>query len=90
MVPIDRYVDLVGEMTAGLFGHTQPVLLRAIEMTARGVGLSLGAVSAAEARYARLLCARFGLERVRFTNSGTEANCMCDILSLYLSTSLCL
>ncbi|KAK7745686.1 hypothetical protein SLS62_009652 [Diatrype stigma] len=69
-----EYVDLVGEMTAGLFGHTQPVLLRAIEETARGVGLSLGAVSAAEAQYARLLCARFGLERVRFTNSGTEAN----------------
>ena len=27
-----------------------------------------------EARFARAVCERFGLERVRFTNSGTEAN----------------
>src|SRR5262249_31757244 len=27
-----------------------------------------------EAKFARAVCERFGLERVRFTNSGTEAN----------------
>ena len=61
-------------MTAGLFGHSHPELVRAITETATGVGLSLGATSAAEARIARLLCDRFGLAQVRFTNSGTEAN----------------
>ncbi len=75
-------------MTAGLFGHSHPVLAEAIATTTmtttttttttttgdRGPGLSLGATTAAEARLARLVCARFGLGRLRFTNSGTEAN----------------
>lgn len=69
-----RYVDLVGELTAGLFGHSHPVLLETMTETARTVGLSLGATNPLEARYAALLCARFGMDRVRFTNSGTEAN----------------
>ena len=71
---MNRYVDLVGEMTAGLFGHSRPELVTAISETATRVGLSLGATTAAEARLARLLCDRFGLGHVRFTNSGTEAN----------------
>ena len=61
-------------MTAGLFGHSHPELVRTLSETASAVGLSLGATIAAEARLARLLCSRFGLARVRFTNSGTEAN----------------
>ncbi|RYP40826.1 hypothetical protein DL769_011709 [Monosporascus sp. CRB-8-3] len=69
-----EYVDLVAEMTAGLFGHGHPTLLRALTETAETVGLSLGATHAAEARLAALLCQRFGLGRLRFTNSGTEAN----------------
>ncbi|KAH7029046.1 pyridoxal phosphate-dependent transferase [Microdochium trichocladiopsis] len=68
------YNDLVGELTAGLFGHSHPVLLQALADTAKNVGLSLGATNVLEARYARLLCERFALGRVRFTNSGTEAN----------------
>ncbi|KXJ90158.1 pyridoxal phosphate-dependent transferase [Microdochium bolleyi] len=68
------YTDLVGELTAGLFGHSHPVLLQTLADTAREVGLSLGATNPLEARYAGLLCERFGVERVRFTNSGTEAN----------------
>lgn len=36
--------------------------------------MNLGGTTAQEAKYAALLCARFGLERVRFANSGTEAN----------------
>ena len=67
-------MDLVGEMTAGLFGHSRPELVGAVAETAARVGLSLGATTAAEARLARLLCERFGLGHVRFTNSGTEAN----------------
>jgi glutamate-1-semialdehyde 2,1-aminomutase len=45
--------------------------------TIQNVGLSLGATNIYEQRYASLLCERFGLERVRFTNSGTEANIHC-------------
>jgi glutamate-1-semialdehyde 2,1-aminomutase len=45
--------------------------------TIQNVGLNLGATNVYEQRYASLLCERFGLERVRFTNSGTEANLHC-------------
>lgn len=37
-------------------------------------GVSLGGHNDAEAEFARLVCERFGLGSVRFTNSGTEAN----------------
>jgi len=36
--------------------------------------VSLGATHVQEAKYAQLLCERFNLERIRFCNSGTEAN----------------
>jgi glutamate-1-semialdehyde 2,1-aminomutase len=36
----------------------------------------VGGVHPREAELARLMCERFGLDRVRFTNSGTEANLM--------------
>lgn len=38
------------------------------------MGLNLGSNTIHEVTYASLLCSRFGLDRVRFTNSGTEAN----------------
>ncbi|KAI1821523.1 class III aminotransferase [Xylaria intraflava] len=70
------YVDLLGEYSAGLYGHSHPVLRAAIADTVRR-GLSYGGPHAAEARLAALLRARFpSVERVRFTNSGTEANLM--------------
>jgi glutamate-1-semialdehyde 2,1-aminomutase len=61
-------------MTAGLFGHSQPLIKEALISTIENVGLNLGGTTHLEARHAALLCARFNLERVRFTNSGTEAN----------------
>jgi len=68
------YVDLLGEYTAGLYGHNHPVIRRAID-AALDNGWNLGAPGAKESALARLLCARFpSLELVRFTNSGTEAN----------------
>lgn len=36
--------------------------------------MNVGATTSQEQLFARQLCQRFGLERVRFTNSGTEAN----------------
>src|SRR6201995_4270937 len=68
-----EYVDFLGEYTAGLFGHSHPVIRAAIDRALDG-GISLGASNMTEARFARAMCERFGLQRVRFTNSGTEAN----------------
>jgi glutamate-1-semialdehyde 2,1-aminomutase len=70
------YIDFLGEYTAGLYGHSEPVIRAAIEQ-ALGAGLNLGAHGLAEASFARAICERFpSIERVRFTNSGTEANLM--------------
>jgi glutamate-1-semialdehyde 2,1-aminomutase len=68
-----EYVDFLGEYTAGLYGHSHPVIRAAIDKALDG-GISLGASNMNEARFARAVCERFGLQRVRFTNSGTEAN----------------
>jgi glutamate-1-semialdehyde 2,1-aminomutase len=67
------YVDFLGEYTAGIYGHSHPVIRAAID-GALDRGVTYGASNMAEARFARAVCERFGLERVRFTNSGTEAN----------------
>jgi glutamate-1-semialdehyde 2,1-aminomutase len=68
------YVDLCGEYTAGLFGHSEQRIHDALRV-ALSSGLNLAAVGAAEVRLAQILCQRFpSIERVRFTNSGTEAN----------------
>ncbi|KAI0404338.1 class III aminotransferase [Xylaria palmicola] len=70
------YVDLLGEYSAGLYGHSHPVLLAAITEALQR-GLSYGGPHAAEARLAALVKERFpSIERLRFTNSGTEANLM--------------
>ncbi len=68
-----EYVDFLGEYTAGLYGHSHPVIRAAVDR-ALDNGISFGASNMTEARFARTVCERFGLERVRFTNSGTEAN----------------
>ncbi|WP_158747789.1 aspartate aminotransferase family protein [Acidisphaera sp. L21] len=70
------YLDLCGEYTAGLFGHSEPRIHAAIAQ-AMSAGLNLAAVGEAEVHLARILCDRFkSIELVRFTNSGTEANLM--------------
>ena len=68
------YTDFLGEFTAGLFGHSHPVILTAIR-EALSRGLSFGGPNENEARLAAILCERFpSIDRVRFCNSGTEAN----------------
>ncbi|MDB5414048.1 MAG: glutamate-semialdehyde aminotransferase [Rubritepida sp.] len=68
------YLDLCGEYTAGLFGHSEARIIKAIE-AAIGRGLNLAAVGERESTFAAILCARFpSVELIRFTNSGTEAN----------------
>src|ERR1700744_2136977 len=68
-----EFIDFLGEYTAGLYGHSHPVIRAALDK-ALDNGISFGASNMTEARFARAVCDRFGLERVRFTNSGTEAN----------------
>ncbi|HEY5301688.1 MAG TPA: aminotransferase class III-fold pyridoxal phosphate-dependent enzyme [Acetobacteraceae bacterium] len=70
-----EYVDFLGEYTAGIYGHSHPAIRAAVER-AMGAGINYGAHNLIEARFARAVCDRFGFERVRFTNSGTEANMM--------------
>jgi glutamate-1-semialdehyde 2,1-aminomutase len=70
------YTDYLGEYTAGLYGHSNPVIRAAITEALNG-GLVLGGPNPYERKLAELMCARFpSLERVRFCNSGTEANLM--------------
>jgi glutamate-1-semialdehyde 2,1-aminomutase len=69
-----EYVDLLGEFSAGLYGHSNPIvrdaMLRAIDS-----GVVLGGPNQYEARLAEAMRARFpSMELVRFANSGTEAN----------------
>jgi len=64
----------VGELTAGLYGHSQPLIQKCLIDTIKNVGLNLGSTIAQEAVHAKLICSRFRLDKVRFTNSGTEAN----------------
>ena len=71
-----EYLNLLGEYTAGLFGHSHPVIRAAIDSALDG-GINLSAHNSHEIRLAELVCGRFpSIERVRFTNSGTEANLM--------------
>jgi glutamate-1-semialdehyde 2,1-aminomutase len=78
LVDVDghRYVDLLGNYTAGLLGHS-PEPVRAAAHAAIDGGWALGAVHPNEVRLAELIAGRFpSIEQVRFTNSGTEANLM--------------
>lgn len=71
-----RYADFVGEYSAGLFGHSDPTIKVAIHQ-ALHFGVAMGAPTRYERELAVLICERFpSLERVRFCNTGTEANLM--------------
>jgi glutamate-1-semialdehyde 2,1-aminomutase len=71
-----QYTDFLGEYTAGLFGHSHPQIQNAVK-AALARGTLLCGPNEDEAELARILCERFpSVDRVRFTNSGTEANLM--------------
>ena len=78
LVDIDGHIyrDFLNDYSAGLYGHSQAPIQKAI-IEAMGKGLGFGGVNQFEAPFARLMVERFpALEKVRFTNSGTEANIM--------------
>lgn len=69
-----RYVDLLGEYSAGLYGHSDPRVLAAVRR-ALDDGLSYGGPNGYEVELAAEITRRFpSVELLRFTNSGTEAN----------------
>jgi glutamate-1-semialdehyde 2,1-aminomutase len=69
-----HYVDFVNEFTAAVYGHSNAIILEAIR-SALSDGVSLGGPNRWEAQLAQAICDRFSsIERVRFCNSGTEAN----------------
>ncbi|GGC61915.1 glutamate-1-semialdehyde 2,1-aminomutase [Siccirubricoccus deserti] len=69
-----EYLDLLGEYTAGLFGHSEKRILDAVR-DALERGINLASVGEKEGQLASLIVGRFpSVEMVRFTNSGTEAN----------------
>jgi glutamate-1-semialdehyde 2,1-aminomutase len=69
-----EYVDFVNEYTAGLFGHSHPVVAEAMR-EAIASGINLGAPSPGEIKLAAAIRDRFpAMELLRFCNSGTEAN----------------
>jgi glutamate-1-semialdehyde 2,1-aminomutase len=70
-----QYIDMLGDYTAGLLGHSERRVIDAVT-AALNTNVSVGGIHPAEAVLAELMCERFDLDRVRFTNSGTEANLM--------------
>ncbi len=70
-----HYLDLLGEYSAGIYGHSHPGILAAVQRALK-MGLNLGAHHAQEVALAEVITQRFNLDLVRFTNSGTEANMM--------------
>ncbi|MCA3560591.1 MAG: aminotransferase class III-fold pyridoxal phosphate-dependent enzyme [Aestuariivirga sp.] len=69
------YLDLLGEYSAGIYGHSHPRILEAAR-AALDKGLNYGAHHEGEVKLAEVVTKRFNMDLVRFTNSGTEANMM--------------
>ena len=71
-----EYLDFLGEFTAGIYGHSHPVIRAAIEEALDG-GWVLGGPNRYELALAEAVVSRFpSIDLVRFCNSGTEANLM--------------
>jgi glutamate-1-semialdehyde 2,1-aminomutase len=68
------YADFVNEFTAGVFGHSNPLIAETISRTI-AQGLNFGAPTEHEVKLSAELQKRFpAMELLRFCNSGTEAN----------------
>jgi len=70
-----EYLDLLGEYSAGIYGHSHPRIQKAVA-EALAAGINMGAATDREVAFAEAVTKRFSMDLVRFTNSGTEANMM--------------
>ena len=69
-----RYADFLNEYTAGIYGHSNPLIQEAVREALMS-GIVLGGPNRYEAQLAEAVCARFpSIDLVRFCNSGTEGN----------------
>lgn len=70
----NRRLDLNNNSTALVHGHAHPDIVAAVRSQA-GSGTAWGGHNPTEVEWASILCERIpSIERVRFANSGTEAN----------------
>lgn len=77
-----QYVDFVSEYSACTLGHNDPDIAKVVESTMLR-GITLGGPSKEEATLASLLIERIpSFDKVRFCNSGTEANTMALTIAL--------
>ena len=67
-----EYVDFHNGFGTMVVGHAHPKVVEAIQRAARW-GTHFAATTPTTVALAEELCRRFGLDRVRFTNSGSEA-----------------
>jgi glutamate-1-semialdehyde 2,1-aminomutase len=67
-----EYVDFHGGFGTMAVGHAHPKVVEAVERAAR-TGTHFAVTTETTVALAEELCRRFRLDRVRFTNSGTEA-----------------
>lgn len=68
----NQYLDFHGGFGVGACGHAHPKIVEAITKAAR-TGTHFAAPTPVTVELAEELCRRFGLDQVRFANSGTEA-----------------
>ena len=79
------YVDLLGDFTAGLLGHSPEPVAEAVRARLER-GWSIGATHEDELRLAELITGRFpAIDQLRFTNSGTEATMMAVQLARHVT-----
>jgi glutamate-1-semialdehyde 2,1-aminomutase len=71
-VDANDYVDYHNGFGTMVVGHAHPKVVQAIEKAARG-GSHFAATTRTAVALAEEIKRRFGIEKVRFTNSGTEA-----------------
>jgi glutamate-1-semialdehyde 2,1-aminomutase len=68
-----EYIDYVGSWGPAILGHAEPSVVRAVQDAATR-GLSFGAPTALEVRFARAIVERYpSIEMLRCVSSGTEA-----------------
>ncbi|HZP27406.1 MAG TPA: aspartate aminotransferase family protein [Acidimicrobiia bacterium] len=68
----NEYVDFHGGFGCNVVGHAHPKIVEAVDRAVR-TGTHFATTTEVTVAFAEELCRRFGLEKVRFTNSGTEA-----------------
>jgi glutamate-1-semialdehyde 2,1-aminomutase len=74
----NKLIDYVGTWGPAILGHAHPKIISAVTAAAKH-GTSFGIPNPFEVKMAKLICERFpGIQKVRLTNSGTEA-CMSAI-----------